>query len=161
VHVWRCRSAHPGPRKKINANTVGRRVQRQKGGNVFRCSLGSRVAEEQEWSRASRTNPRAGGVGGTSPSVNVQSWVVRLCACIGVGIGGKDGPALFDLGAAACNGKTPVFWCRSGVALVSPLGRRGNGFPIANWGLVARRCVFARPCTMVAHSVKASGRSKC
>jgi hypothetical protein len=31
-------------------------------------------------------------------------WFVGVC--IGVGIGGKDGPALFDLGVAACYGQT-------------------------------------------------------
>jgi hypothetical protein len=34
----------------------------------------------------------------------------------------------------------------SGVALVSPLGCRRKGFPIANGGLVARRYHFARSC---------------
>ena len=48
--------------------------------------------------------------------MDVKSWIVCWCVCIGVGIGGKDGPALFDLGVAACYGQTLVFWCHSGVA---------------------------------------------
>ena len=48
--------------------------------------------------------------------MDVKSWIVCWCVCIGVGIGGKDGPALFDLGAAACYGQALAFWCRSGVA---------------------------------------------
>jgi hypothetical protein len=39
----------------------------------------------------------------------------------------------------------------SGVALAFPLSCRRNGFPIANGGLVARRCHFARSCAMVAY----------
>jgi len=58
--------------------------------------------------------------------VDVKSWIVCWCVCIGIGIGGKDGPALFDLGVAACYGHTLVFWCRSGV----------SGFQIMNCVLV-------------------------
>jgi hypothetical protein len=54
-----------------------------------------------------------GGMRGTSPSVDVKSWIVNWCVC----------------------------WS-SGVALVSPLGCRRNGFPIADGGLVVRWCHF-------------------
>jgi hypothetical protein len=42
-----------------------------------------------------------GGARSMLPSVDVKSWIVCWCVCIGVGIGGKDGPALFDLGDRA------------------------------------------------------------
>ena len=52
----------------------------------------------------------------TGPSVDVKSWIVCWCVCIGVGIGGKDGPALFDLGGAARYRQALVFVCCSGVS---------------------------------------------
>ena len=36
------------------------------------------------------------------PLVYVKSWIVCWCVCVGFGIGGRDGPALFGLGGAAC-----------------------------------------------------------
>jgi hypothetical protein len=41
--------------------------------------------------------------------VDVKSLVGCWCACIGVGIGGEDGPALFGLGDAAYYRQSPVF----------------------------------------------------
>jgi hypothetical protein len=41
--------------------------------------------------------------------VDVKSWIVCWCFCIGVGIGGKDGPALFDLGGPQLNADIPAF----------------------------------------------------
>jgi hypothetical protein len=55
-------------------------------------------------------------VKGTSPPVDFKSWTVCWCVCAGVGIGGKDCPALLDLGGAAYCCQTLAFWCRSGVA---------------------------------------------
>jgi hypothetical protein len=54
-------------------------------------------------------------VRGTGPSVDVKSWIVCWCVCIGVGIGSEDSPAFFDLSGAACNRQSLVFWCRSGI----------------------------------------------
>ena len=48
--------------------------------------------------------------------MDFKSWVVCWCVCAGVSIDGKDGPALFDLGGAACYCQTLVFWCGSGIA---------------------------------------------
>jgi hypothetical protein len=47
--------------------------------------------------------------------VDVKSWIVCWCVCIGVGVGGRDGPALFDLGVAACWRAMAKRWS-SGVA---------------------------------------------
>ena len=58
------------------------------------------------------------------------SWVICWCVCVGVGIGGKDGPALFDLGGAACYCQTLVLWCRSGVAPGLPQERLSD----SEWG---------------------------
>jgi hypothetical protein len=66
--------------------------------------------------------------------VDVRSWAcqqaVCWCVCVGVGIGGKDGPALFDVGVAACYCQTLVFWCRSVVAPGLPQERLSD----SEWG---------------------------
>ena len=52
--------------------------------------------------------------------VGFISRVVCWRVCFGVGIGGKYGPALFDLGGAACYRQSLVLWCRSRVVLGLP-----------------------------------------
>jgi hypothetical protein len=70
------------------------------------------------------------GVRGTSPSVCFELWIVCWCVRSGVGIGGKDGPVLFDLGGAACCCQALTFWCRSGVAPGLPQNRLSD----SKWG---------------------------
>jgi hypothetical protein len=59
-------------------------------------------------------------VRGTGPSVDAKSWIVCWCVCIGVSIGGEDGPALFNFSGAVCNHQSLAFWCRSDVAFGLP-----------------------------------------
>ena len=81
---------------------------------------------------------------------------VHDCACCWSALAWKAARRS-EISAARCA------MCRrlsSGVTLVSPLGLRTNGLPIAKGGLVTSLCQAARSCARVAHSVKVVDMSK-
>lgn len=54
----------------------------------------------------------------SGPPVDFKSLVVCWCVYIGVGIGGEDGPVLFNPSGAAYYRQSLILWRRSSLALV-------------------------------------------